>query len=177
MIWAIGDDDLVSTSSIFDIYSAIRVSNPIRPGLVICSEHPGAKELKLIVGAYANYSDAIRCFDKIYPQRPIHHTLMSLNVFRSDIYDSIMARDSLGTLYAQMYGVIHSHSFLNMPVIHLGGHQVILRSDTEGFHDKKLYQEVPFRWAEYYTRTRMLHLPYRSGHILKSALHSDYWRS
>ena len=176
-IWAIGDDDIVSISSIHDIYTSICKLSHERPGLIICSENTGKQELQLISGVYASYSNALARFDEIYPQRPIHHTLMSLNVFRSDIYDSIMACDSLGTLYAQMYGLVHSKQFLDKPVVCLKGCQIILRTDTEGFHDKTLYQEVPFRWAEYYTKTRMLHLPYRSGKILKAALRSDYWKS
>jgi hypothetical protein len=175
-IWAIGDDDLVSVNSIYDIYRSIVNAGSKRPGLIVCAEHPCNDRLREITGTYNNYGDAIKRFDEVYPQRPIHHTLMSLNVFRSDIYDSTLACDSLGTLYAQMYGLIHSRKFIDETVVCLDGYQIILRTDTEGFHDRGLYREVPFRWAEYYTKTRMLHLPYRAGHVLKEALRSDYWR-
>jgi len=174
-IWTIGDDDLVSNRAFIDIERAIFEEESSLPALIICSESPSCCPLELVTGRYSGYGSAIDKFDKHYPQRPIHHTLMSLNIFRSDIYNRILAVQSLGTLYPQMYGMVFNDKLKHEPVIHLPPNQISLRQDTEGFHDKRLYKEVPFRWTEYYTKLRCFFKPYNDGKTLKSALKSDYW--
>ncbi len=184
-VWVIGDDDAVSDECFSKISNALS-DNP-NAALLITSKKNQASEqcsISRLQSFYESYRHLLLHCRHVYPEMPIHHTLVSCNIVSVGIFDTWYSSTKRNTRYAQMYGICRG---LKVASERSSGHAVLivpgclLNVPSEPFAmdfetDRGIYQEIPFRWAEYFTWLRDLWGIASQSYDLKMAMKSDYWK-
>ena len=183
-IWTIGDDDVLEDGALPKVGKAIIEDE--RTCLIITSRSQAADSPfdRMADKAYSTYGDLMKRALLVYPELPIHHTLISCNIIRAGIFDIGIWRKRLGTRYAQMYAIMH-----DLKALHSRGQPAgvrLIRScladepsmsfTMDSYTSPDIYREIPFRWAEYFCWLRDLWGLDPSEYDMKTALKSDYWK-
>jgi len=95
-VWLFGDDDLLLNGGVSRVVNLLREH---RPALLIATSYQPRTKV------FTDYRTALRSclvFDMVFP---LHHTLITANVFRRSLFDFATAENRLSTSYAHMYGL------------------------------------------------------------------------
>lgn len=181
--WVIGDDDTLSLGCIPSLASILGEEKA--PALIITSRETGASpdRISQFAGKHASYRDLILAAHHSYPELPIHHTLISCNIVRCDIFDFVAAVRTRATRYSQMYGIMSGLQLCSNAIDKKCAIYVLTAglADAPCSHfvieekDFGIYREIPFRWAEYFTWLRFMWGISPMQYDLKAALRSDAW--
>ena len=182
--WVIGDDDALSLGCIPALATVLCEGKS--PALVITGRETGVSPDRILqfAGNHLSYRNLILAACQDYPELPIHHTLISCNIIRSDVFDFTVAGNTRATRYSQMYGLMNGlYSRSNATgkecaIYVLPGGLADLPTSQFVIEEQKdfgIYREIPFRWAEYFTWLRLLWGISPLQYDLKLALRSDAW--
>lgn len=181
--WVIGDDDALSLGCIPSLAGVLGEDKSA--ALIITGRETGVSPDRILqfAGNHPSYRDLILAACHDYPELPIHHTLISCNIIRCDVFDFMAAVNTRATRYSQMYGLMNglfrSSAIGKECAIHvLPGGLADLPTSQFIIEEKKdfgIYREIPFRWAEYFTWLRLLWGISPLSYDLKPALRSDAW--
>lgn len=182
--WVIGDDDALSPGCIPSLARVLAEDKS--PALIITGRKTGVIPDRILqfAGSHPGYRDLMLAACRDYPELPIHHTLISCNILRCDVFDFMAASITRATRYSQMYGLMNGlYSRSNaigkeFAVYVLPGGLADLPTSQFVIEEKKdfgIYREIPFRWAEYFTWLRLLLGISPLQYDLKLALRSDAW--
>jgi glycosyltransferase involved in cell wall biosynthesis len=123
--WILGDDELIFPGSLLKVFQTLESE---KPGLLIATSE-----------GYNTFLNPPRCFSsyrqlaqeciKLNPHFLIAHTLISCNIFKSNLIDTGFANYTICTNYGQMYGLIKGLNEDNSAVI-LPAHHIIIVRDV-----------------------------------------------
>jgi len=94
-VWLFGDDEILNKDAITTVLRLIKD----KPALIIGRSH--MQESKL----FSSYAEAIKYVLPFDPIFPIHHTLITSNIFSRQEFDIQIAEENLSTNYGHMYAM------------------------------------------------------------------------
>ena len=95
-IWLFGDDEVLNPDGIQYVLNALEK----KPDLIIAESSLGSST------GFPSYKDLLIHFDVTDPIFPVHHTLITKNVFPKSGFDLDFAISKLETNYSHMYGLV-----------------------------------------------------------------------
>lgn len=101
-VWVMGDDDSILPGRLPQILDILRNN---RLALFINYGAQFATGFKL-PGKFANFKEFAQKCEKANPQFLLSHSLVSSNIFRTELFDHKLAIDLVNTFYGHMYGMI-----------------------------------------------------------------------
>lgn len=182
-VWTIGDDDVLETDAFAKASCAL--SEEMKPPLVITSRSQSTRSrFHLIGNTHQTYGDFMRKVSVAYPELPIHHTLISCNIVRAGVFDLGIWKKRIGSRYAQMYAIMGElrrlHEQGEFSEVRLVpdclANEPTLPFQMDDHTTPAIYQEIPFRWAEYFCWLRRLWQIDPNEYDLRAALRSDFWK-
>ncbi len=103
--WVVGDDEWICPGAVLHVLET--VASPEPPDLLICFDTN--YEVRLArPQRFPSYRDYASACAAANPHALIEHTLVSSNVFRTDLFDQATAEATLATDYSHMYAVLTS---------------------------------------------------------------------
>lgn len=95
-VWLFGDDEVLNPGGVRRVLEALKQA----PGLLIAESNFG-QTMK-----FDSYRDLLQHVSAQDPIFPVHHTLITKNVFPKARFDLAYAQEMLPTNYAHMYGMV-----------------------------------------------------------------------
>lgn len=182
-VWVVGDDDLLDDNAFAQLRELLSSSADFS-WIITSRKLEVIERFDQVAGVYENYKSLLDRCSEDYPELPIHHTLISCNIVRHEIFDFNMWKATRGTRYPQMYALMQGlrSTYRDSEPQQIAilprclGNAPTLPFALDHETTKTIYQEIPYRWAEYFTWLRLVWGISAEKYDLRSALRSDYWK-
>jgi glycosyltransferase involved in cell wall biosynthesis len=97
-VWLFGDDEVINPGGVRRVIEALAQD----PDLVIAESSSAATK------SYDSYKALLQHVRDQDPVFPVHHTLITKNIFPKSKFDLALAQDTVQTNYGHMYGLVES---------------------------------------------------------------------
>jgi glycosyltransferase involved in cell wall biosynthesis len=119
-VWLFGDDEMLNRGGVHRVFETLKET----PGLLI-AESAFKQTMR-----FDSYCNLLQHMSEIDPVFPVHHTLITRNVFPRTGFDIAYAQENIQTNYGHMYGMIaHLKTAHNI---------VVLSAQESAFHVRKV---------------------------------------
>jgi glycosyltransferase involved in cell wall biosynthesis len=132
-VWLFGDDELLVENGISRV---IRILKEYPCSLLIVRDESypfGLQHSQF----FSNYEDLVNCVSKINPHFVLAHTLITVNIFKREVFDIYCAYHCISTNYGHMYALMNNLKeggtviFFNEPIIIVRKHRAEFEKPIE----------------------------------------------
>jgi glycosyltransferase involved in cell wall biosynthesis len=101
--WVVGDDDIINPYALEHVLTALRAE---KPGLMIVLDTNYPAKLKR-PARFASFRDLSAECSRVDLHLLAEHSLITSNIYRTEVFDKAFSEAMMHTFYAHMYGLVH----------------------------------------------------------------------
>ncbi|PWU18402.1 MAG: hypothetical protein C5B50_09445 [Verrucomicrobia bacterium] len=101
--WVVGDDDIINPHALEHVLNALHTE---KPGLIIALDTNYPAKLKR-PARFASFRDLAAECSRVNLHLLAEHSLITSNIYRTEVFDTAFSEAMMHTFYAHMYGLVH----------------------------------------------------------------------